>query len=202
MNDDDLRQRLAALDPHSGAVSPVSGEPFTSLRAQNLLESVMSTPDPSSRRRPVLLAAAASVTVAAAVGGVLLLQGSDAPDPAPQATAPLTLALSQDDPFASCMVFSPDDLKTQQSAFAATATSVTPTAVTLDVERWYVGGDASTVVLTQPGGASAPALTGVAFVEGERYLVSAAEGQVVGCGYSGAATPDFEAAFDKAFPRS
>ena len=43
------------------------------------------------------------------------------------------------------------------------------------------------------------ALDGVDFRTGERYLLSATDGTVLGCGLSGLATPDLERAFAEAF---
>ena len=48
---------------------------------------------------------------------------------------------------------------------------------------------------------NSPALiAGFEFVVGEQYLITAAEGNVNFCGYSGVATPEMTAAFDAAFP--
>ena len=121
------------------------------------------------------------------------------PDSAP---APTTLALQLPAPnvMASCIQFSVDVLKDMSPAFAGTVTSVEGDTVTIDVDHWYAGGTADTVTLTQPGGSQSIALDGVDFRQGERYLVTAAEGTVNGCGYSGPATPDLERAFAEAFP--
>ena len=42
-------------------------------------------------------------------------------------------------------------------------------------------------------------IAGFDFVEGERYLITAAEGSVNFCGYSGPADPTLTAAFEDAF---
>ena len=115
-----------------------------------------------------------------------------------------TLALELDGgdgAVASCMMFDVAFLKDMSPAFAGTATEVTATSITLDVDRWYAGGDADQVVLSKPDGSSSASLDGVAFEKGERYLVTAANGTVNGCGYSGLATPDLQKAFDEAFPK-
>ncbi len=39
------------------------------------------------------------------------------------------------------------------------------------------------------------------FRVGERYLVTATDGTVNGCGFSGPATPELERAFEEAFAR-
>lgn len=195
-DDSELRARLARLDPAPPSLETV---PFTSLRAQELLERAMTTP--SRTRRPLLLAGAASVAVAAAVGGVLLTQA----DPvAPSGPTTLALSVPGGDggvSMASCIPFDVAQLKAMSPAFAGTVTEVAGDSVTLDVDRWYAGGDADQVVVSQPGGGAAVALDGVAFEKGTRYLVTAAQGVVNGCGYSGEATPAFEQSFEEAFPQ-
>jgi hypothetical protein len=84
-------------------------------------------------------------------------------------------------------------------AFAGTVVTVGEDSVVLDVDRWYTGGDADRVQLEARGGDAVALGYGVDFAEGERYLVTAAEGTVNGCGYSGPATPELERAFDTAF---
>ncbi len=83
-------------------------------------------------------------------------------------------------------------------ALAGTVTEVQPEQVTVDVDRWYRGGDADVVTIAVQSGNSV-ALDGVDFRQGERYLITATDGTVNGCGFSGPATPDLEQAFDQAF---
>jgi len=99
----------------------------------------------------------------------------------------------------SCLPFDVATLAGMSPAFAGTVTSVDGGKVVLDVDRWYAGGEAEQVLLSQPDATTSAALDGVTFEEGERYLVTAAQGTVNGCGYSGPATPELEAAFDQAF---
>jgi hypothetical protein len=97
------------------------------------------------------------------------------------------------------MVFDVALLADMSPAFAGTATSVEGETVTVTVDRWYTGGDAATVVLN--GAVGSPALIdGFEFVVGQQYLITAADGNVNFCGYSGPATPELTAAFDVAFP--
>lgn len=204
MPDDDLRARLARLDP-AGAEAPV--DPVTSPRAADRLERAMSMPTlespapaPTSRRpgRTVLAAAAAVGAVAAATAGALWLTGGA--DPAAEEATTLALSLPPSDAVGSCLVFDPALLAGMPVAFGGTVTAVEAGAVTLDVDRWYTDGDADLVRLAVPGEETSAALDGVDLQTGERYLVTASEeGAVNGCGFSGPATPELEQAFDSAF---
>ena len=197
---DDLRVRLSRLDP-----APDSLDPVESPRAQELLERIMATPvltsspssAPAPRRRRVVAAwaaAAAVLAIGTASAGIALRSDSK--------PAPTTLALNlpASGVISSCMMFSVDILKDMSPAFAGTVTSVEGDTVTIDVDHWYAGGSADTVTLTQPGGGAAVALDGVDFKQGERYLVTAAQGTVNGCGYSGPASAELEQSFAEAFP--
>ncbi|MEQ1874048.1 MAG: hypothetical protein ABL953_09990 [Ilumatobacteraceae bacterium] len=114
------------------------------------------------------------------------------------AGTPLELSLGESNSMSSCIVFDVALLADMAPAFAATATAVEGESVTLNVDRWYAGGDAATVVLH--GAVGSPALIdGFEFQVGEKYLITAAEGNVNFCGYSGLATPELTAAFEAAF---
>ncbi len=218
---DELRNQLEQLDPmHTGV--PVESVTTPSSRAR--LEQIMNTPlieqessdaspeqvgnssrvrylkSHSGRRRTwgVLGVAAAAVV---AIGGAAIVGnfGGDGDGDLDVASAPLELSLGSGDTMASCMPFDVTILSGMSPAFAATATSVDAGSVTLTVDRWYTGGDAETVVLQTPN--SAPSLiAGFDFSVGEHYLITAAEGNVNFCGYSGVATPEMTAAFEAAFP--
>jgi hypothetical protein len=198
-SDDDLRARLRRLDPAGDL--PV--DPVSSPRAASSMERAVQTLEPPPVRRPSartrLLAGAAVLGAAAAVtAGVLLTGGGE--DPAP-ADAPTTLALDlpASDATASCLAFDVATLAGMSPAFAGTVVEVDEDSVLLDVDRWYAGGDADRVQLAARGGEAVALGYGVDFRQGERYLVTAAQGTVNGCGYSGPATPEFELAFEQAF---
>ena len=199
--DDDLRARLARLDPMPSS-TPV--DPSTSPRAQELLERVMLTTehatDPTTAsprwRRPAALVAAAAAVLAIGVGAVLASSGGSSPT-----THKTSLALKA--PVAArpgmnaCIQFTVDILKQAPVAFGGTVTSVSAEVVTLDVDRWFKGGSADTVTVTAPEANTA--IDGIELVQGKRYLISATDGTVNTCGYSGEATPDLEASFEQAF---
>lgn len=209
MNDDELLARLRAADPARTAADPRP-------ELDRLLEAAMRTePDTRSptdrtapvRRRPWILAAAAVALVAALGGGWVVTRGGGDPPlagPSPSVTDGGTgddvLALSAPDaPAGRCIPFSSEALQPMQSAFEGTVTSVSGDEVTLGVTRWYRGGDADVVELTNPS-RLAIVLDGViTFEEGERYLLTATDGTLNVCGFSAPWSAEREREFLTAF---
>jgi len=202
---DDLRVRLARLDPAS------TSDPVESPRAQELLERIMATPvlpdtsesggtAPARRRRSIIAVAAAAAVIAVGSVSVAIALNDHKAAPTKVATN-LDLRLPAPAPGIgnTCIRFEVDILKTKSPAFAGTVTASDASHVVLDVDHWYAGGSADTVTLAVPEGQTDPELAGVPFEVGKRYLVTADDGIVAGCGYSGLATPDLEAAFTEAF---
>ena len=70
--------------------------------------------------------------------------------------------------------------------------------VTLEVDRWYKGGDADVVRLANYD-VSTVSLDGFTFEEGNRYLVTATDGTVNFCGYSVPWNQERADAFEVAF---
>ena len=191
MTDGDLRSRLAAADP---APSSKPVDPITSDRARALMEDIMTTttsqPRVEPRRFRLIGAVAAALVVV--IGGAALLGG-------PGTSAdPLILTANGSDSMASCLPFDVATLAGMSPAFGGTVTELTDSVATLQVDRWFSGGEAETVEIQYTPGFEA--LIGTPNLEvGQRYLITAAEGVVNGCGYSGLATPEYEAAFEGAF---
>ncbi len=210
MSTNPLRKRMAELDP---CPPEMSVDPPTSDHARQLVEHIMKTDieipsvddagvapvlDLGARRRtaPRLLAAAAAVVV---VFGGIAVVANQSSDDSPALPA-LALSLPGGDVISSCIVFDIATLAAQPVAFGGTVTAMTDTSVSIEVDRWYVGGDASTVEISVPAGTSA-ALDGVDFVVGERFLITSFDAASVNfCGLSGPATPELEALFAEAFP--
>lgn len=196
---DEMRERLARLDPmHSG----VPTEPTTSESSRRLLEDIMNTPikektEPTPAPRRTLVFGIAAVTVLVlAVGAGLAFMGGDE---APVASAPLELTAGEEDLMAMCIAFSPEELeKVAEIAFEGTVTSVEGDTVTLTVDTWFRGGDATEVVLNAPQGLEA-LIGGIPFDVGTQYLITAQDGNVNYCGFSGPSTPEYRAAFETAF---
>ncbi len=216
---DELREQLGKLDPmHPGV--PVESPTTTS--ARNRLEQIMNTPlieqgpsdsrselgrQPSTRKRTardnprrmwlIVGSAVASAVVALGVGAALITGNSDEGSEI-AAGPPLELSLGDSNITASCMQFDVAVLADMSPALAGTATSVDGDTVTLTVDHWYTGGDAATVILHAPTGMQA-LIDGFDFETGKQYLITAAQGNVNFCGYSGLATPELTAAFQQAF---
>lgn len=120
------------------------------------------------------------------------------PTPTPTPPPPLELSAGGGDAMAMCMAFDPAFLAEMTLAFEGTATAVEGERVTLEVDRWFKGGDAAEVALVAPAGLEA-LIGGINFEEGKQYLVSATDGTVNYCGFSGEATPELRAGFEAAF---
>jgi hypothetical protein len=202
---DPMRDQINRLDPMPPTVPTIadSGED-----ARQLVERIMATPidqnsqpqAPTPRRRswtarPTLIAAGLVTVVAiAAVAGFGRLTAPTTPTP----VAAVELALPDGLASGSCMVFDAALLADVPVAFAGTVTGIANGVVELRVDRWYRGGTASVVRLEAPSPDSV-ALDGLALEMGGRYLVSATNDTANGCGLSGPATPELQAAFDQAF---
>jgi hypothetical protein len=98
-----------------------------------------------------------------------------------------------------CAVPSAETLGTFDTAFAGTVTSLEDGTATLAVDEWYAGGDADTVTVTSPEKDLAALLMAVEFEKGKSYLVSATDGRVTLCGFTGETTPELQAIYDEAF---
>lgn len=198
---DDLRDRLRAADP----VATVPADPS---RIRTLTEAAMSstlddtgrTSRPGGRRTPNglrVLAAAAAVAAVAALGtaGLLVLGPDDPPAAAPEV---LELALPPGDVMSSCLQYSVEILAEMPVAFSGTATDVGEGTVRLEVDRWYRGGSADVVELENPTGPMT-SIDGIEFAAGSRYLVTATDGAVNGCGYTAGWTEPMARDFAEAF---
>jgi hypothetical protein len=198
---DELRERLARLDPmHPG----VPTESATSESSRALLEEIMSTSptetpaqEATPKRRPWLLGVAAAAALVVVVGGAIALTGGSDEEPVASGP-PLELNAGTEDLMASCIMFSVEELARAPLAFEGTVTASGGESVTLDVDEWFKGGDATQVVLHAPSGMEA-LIGGIPFEEGEQYLITAYDGTVNYCGFSGPSTPELRAAFEEAF---
>lgn len=206
--EDELRRLLADLDPMSARV-PV--EAVTSPQARLRLEQIMQTTDSSDpsvvvpfarRRKPRLILAAAASVAVLALGTTVAMNLGGGTSPAPSTMAPSTMALTAPggDIMAMCMRLDAEVLRPAPVALEGTVTKLTEETVTLDVTHWYKGGDAEQVTIARPPGTTSPALIpGVDFVQGKPFLISATDGTVNGCGFSGPESAELKKIYDEAF---
>ncbi len=97
-------------------------------------------------------------------------------------------------------MFSVDTLAAQPVAVTGDVTAVSGEVATLEVDRWYAGGDADLVTVTSTQGGAA--LGGVDLVVGEDYLITAADGVLSSCGCSRPASPELAASVCRADGRA
>jgi hypothetical protein len=199
MNDDELRARLQAADPARRDAPADSW--IDELVEATMDEQENRTEEPRGRTRWLVPGVAAAAVAAIAVGGYAFIAADDGGggDKGDEQRTELALTLPAPDPMQMCIQFSAETLRPMEKAFAGTAADVTGDQVTLDVDRWYKGGDADVVELTGSTDAGVLLEGGIQFTEGERYLVTATGNDVNGCGFSGVYTDDMAAAFDEAF---
>ena len=203
MNDDDeLRARLARLDPlHGGrdARGPVRSHDDPASRQH--LEQIMAMTDEPTRttkrsNRSLALLGAAAAIVAVAVIGVVAFTGDDGTG---GDVAAVQLTSGPSDVMASCIALDAVYLADNQTAFRGTVDTIEGNTVTLSVDEWYKGGESDSVQINVPTGITS-IYQDVEFTQGSQYLVSAYDGTVNYCGFSGAATPELQALYDAAFP--
>ncbi len=151
------------------------------------------------QRRHVLWLIGASVVAVIAIVAVVLASNGDDGGDASLLEPDLQLSLAGSDSLASCLPLEAEIMADMEMAFAATAVAVDGQVITLDVDRWYKGGDAEVVALVAEH-TEASLIAAFPFEVGQEYLVTAANGTVNFCGYSGPATPELRAVFDQAFP--
>lgn len=202
MNDEDrpdgaearLLRRMQAADP---AQTFQMADSWTS----DQVEATMSTTrvEPKSRPRRWAPAMAAAATLAVIGGGAYTILGGNDPASTPDPTAiTLSVPTGTGTSISSCIPFDVQYLRDMPVAFSGSATEVGEDSITLEVDRWYTGGDADVVQLTNYD-RSTVSLDGFAFEQGDRYLVTATDGTVNFCGYSGPWNQERADAFDEAF---
>ncbi|MGF1616940.1 MAG: hypothetical protein ACFCU2_03925 [Acidimicrobiia bacterium] len=196
MENEDLRSRLQKLDPAASGVEIKSVDEDSS---QKMLESIMSQSAGSERLRPAWYLVGAAAVAMVAFGAVTLLGGGSTPDVAATLDEDaIELTVGSEDALASCLAITPELVRAVPLAFAGTVTAVDGDRATLTVDEWFVGGDAATANLLAPSGFEA-LIGGIYFEEGKSYLVSAYDGVVNYCGFSGEDTPELRAIYDEAF---
>lgn len=222
--DEDLRERLRSIDP--AASLPPADPAWLARLLEDTMSSDTDTDSESTESRAsgtrdrsplTWLVAAAAVVLIAGVGIFgFLNRGADVPDvPTAQDTPTRTDAPSEpsgtDDPTVTvlsvpsalpgrCMVPNADTLSRSPLAFDGTVEDVADGTVTLNSTTFYAGEQTDLVTVESSPEALAALIGAVEFEVGQRYLVSASDGQVTVCGLSGPFSPELENLYREAFP--
>ncbi|MET9462653.1 hypothetical protein ABZY05_48030 [Streptomyces canus] len=200
MNDEELLARMRAIDPARTSDAPQPD-------INRLLEATMTTdttvrtsPRTSDRpRRPLLLAATAAAVLTVGAGITWGLTATR--DTPAAAAAPLALTVQQDTgggPATACAELDVTTLRQYTTAFEGTATSIDGDQITLRVDHWYRGEDASTVRLDNTHEGQLESF-GQEFAVGQTYLVYAKDGKVPVCYGDAEATSKLRSLYDRAF---
>ena len=220
-----LRDRLLRLDP--AAPLPTADPAWVARLLEDAMSDDLDLDVPETRQtgvhdrsRLTWLVTAAAVLLIAGVGGFVLVDRGD--DDVPSAgsssggsgqtgadpdggTSPDTgdttvLSAPAGVGNGRCAVPSADVLARQTLAFDGTVTSMSDGLVTLEPTTFYTGEPTAEVQVQAPEQVLRDLILAVSFEEGQRYLVSAVEGQVSVCGYSAPWSPELEQLYRDAFP--
>ena len=202
MNDDDRPDEVKArLLRRMQAADPARTLQMADSWMSDQVEATISTPavGPKSRPRRWAPAMAAAATLAVIGGAAYTFLGGNDPADTPDSTAiMLNVPTGTGTSINSCIPFDVRYLRDMPVAFSGSATEVGEDGVTLEVDRWYKGGDADVVRLANYD-VSTVSLDGFTFEEGNRYLVTATDGTVNFCGYSVPWNQERADAFEVAF---
>jgi len=221
---DALRERIRAADP-AATVAPVSSEDRAALVARTTTDdrTIESRHDGTQARSRLtwLVAAAAVVLIAAGIGVAVLDRGGpdassssssaatgttgsaadpDASDGAAEPASTTELTLVGGAPLGRCAPPSSAVVAQQDVAVDATVTAISEGQVTLAPTRFYTGQATDQVVVQEVSDDLRALLDAVDFVDGQRYLVSATDGEVTLCGLSDAWSPALARVYEEAFP--
>jgi hypothetical protein len=205
----ELLARLREADPAS------SLRPADPDRVVELLEAAMSqtvhesgsdsaTPARESRetgthdRSPLTWLMAAAAVVLIAVAGVfgLAQRGHDSSSTAAQGTV---TRLGYAPPAGRCLTPQTGVLRQQAVAFRGTLVSLASGTATFDVAHWYAGAPTDTARVTAAPPRLAELVHAADLSIGGDYLISADDGNVTACGFSGPATPALRQLYARAF---
>lgn len=160
----------------------------------------------SRRRTSMVLPAAAALALLLGACGSTDTEESPKASSSPTGSAspgdsasPLELTLPEAPP-GRCAVPNARVLSSMDVAFEGTVTRADATSTTLEVERWFAGGDTDLVTVVTPSQELRDRGMAVDFQQGKTYLVSASDGAVSLCGFSAETSPELEATYEQAFP--
>ena len=192
MNGSELRERLRSADP-AASLAPLPSDQLT-----RLMEDTMAAPTDQPRTMYWRTAAAAAAVLAVAGGGWLVGSQRSSQPQAPASPAP-AIRISAGSQMVKCR---PPEVATLAGsadfAFAGKVAAVAGTQVTFEVSTVYRGPAANRVEVSLDG--SSESLMGGSIAVGASYLISSADGALLGCGYSGTSdTPGLAELFRQAF---
>jgi hypothetical protein len=226
--DERLRALLRGGDP-AGSLPPADPAGLSRLLEDIMsadLDVRPAAPDaavPHRRTRATWLVAAAAVAAIAAGGAFAVagLTGGDAGAPQADQPAASTIPSTSDQtngktdantPVAGqtteltvaangrCVAEPTAEMLAQyDQAFEGTVTSVEGDTITLDTTAVYQGQVGETVTVTAPPNTLEARANPIHFEPGGTYLLSAYQGSVSMCGFSGAATQELQSLYQKAF---
>ena len=199
--EDELSRRLRAADPAppSGRTELPSGRRIDELVEQTMASTTKNTTGKLASGGRWLIAAA--VVAAAIAGAAAYFATSGGHTRAGKTVLSLKVpgAAHPHPGGATCIMFRVDRLAQQDVAFSGTVASLGDHSVKITVDHWYKGGNTDEVDLATVGTPGAVNELGVNFVQGARYLVSALDGTVTGCGYTGPYSSELARDFRTAF---
>jgi hypothetical protein len=157
----------------------------------------------NTQRRGWKVPAAAAAVLVLGIGGYAVAQGvhGDSPSQPSASAQPMQLRTAQSGGATMnlCVRLTPALLAQRQVAFSGTVSHIGKTSVLLNVDHWYRGGDASQVAISRPTSTQIPLEGSTAWSTGHRYLVTASQGVVGGCGYTLEWNAHMASVFAKAF---
>ncbi|MXG90384.1 hypothetical protein [Nocardioides flavescens] len=224
--DDELRALLRTADP-ARTLAPADQAAVSELLEDIMSTDLDARPDTAEatprRGRTTWLVAAAAATVIAGAAGLALSALDSGSDPAPSAgpsvessatapsadaggatngaTAGTTELTAPTTTPGRCAAPSAPFIAAQQQAFEGTVTAIEGDRVTLQTSEVFTGEVGQTVVVDAPAAAMQSLIQSTQFEVGGTYLVSATDGQVAVCGFSGRADGELQGIYDQAFPR-
>lgn len=221
MTDDELHERLRASDAasHLTPADPawvallledtMNADPSDGSTESSADQQPESRDTGTRNRSPLTWLVAAAAVLVAAVGVFILLDNDPEAEETPSASAPsatesapptVTELAAPPATTGRCMVPSAELLARSQVAFSGTVESVGADVVAIVPDRFYAGEPTLRVEVRAPAEQLSALVGAVRFEEGRRYLVSANDGEVTACGFSGPASPDLAALYGEAFP--
>lgn len=212
-DDQDLRDQLRSLDP--AASLPPADPAWVARLVEDTVSNDLEIDHPETRQTGVhersrftWLVAAAAVLLIGGVGAFVLVDRgtddvptADPGDGTSEAPTVTTLAAPANAGAGRCAVPSAEILAQQGVAFDGVVDDITDGVVTLTPTMFYAGEPTSVVRVEAPPELLQELIFAVKFEVGQRYLVSAADGQVSVCGYSAPWSPGLEQLYAEAFAR-